>query len=159
MSGLEITGVVLGTLPLIISALEHCGEGVATAKRFWRYKSELRLLILQINTERRIFLNTCEQLLTGIVRLENMADFLNAPGGDSWNDALVKKRLEERLDSSYETFVDNVHGMEKSLKGMMEKLKLDPEGKVGLPNLRPVFKPWIGTKVHELGPIPHSWYL
>jgi len=29
MSGFEIAGVVLGSLPLIISALEHYGEGVS----------------------------------------------------------------------------------------------------------------------------------
>jgi hypothetical protein len=29
MSGLEVTGVVLGAVPLIISALEHYGAGVS----------------------------------------------------------------------------------------------------------------------------------
>ena len=67
MSGFEVAGVVLGSLPLIISALEHYAEGIATAKRFWRYKTELRSLILQVNTERGIFINTLEQLLTGIM--------------------------------------------------------------------------------------------
>lgn len=28
MSGLEVAGVVLGAIPLVISALEHYGDGV-----------------------------------------------------------------------------------------------------------------------------------
>ena len=55
MSGLEVAGVILGGLPLVISALEHYTHGVNTAKRYWRFKSELRSLILEINTERSIF--------------------------------------------------------------------------------------------------------
>jgi hypothetical protein len=130
MSGFEIAGVVLGSLPLVISAMEHYAEGIATAKRFWRYKSEMRSLILQINTERGIFINTLEQLLTGIIRVEQMADFLAKPGGDLWRKADVDKKLKDRLRSVYQVYIDNVRGMEVSLKRMMEKLALGADGKV-----------------------------
>lgn len=130
MSGFEIAGVVLGSLPLIISAMEHYADGIATAKRFWRYKSEMRSLILQINTERGIFINTLEQLLTGIVRVEHMADFLTNPGEGVWQDAEVESKLKGRLRSAYQIYIDNVRGMEVSLKKMMEKLALDKDGKV-----------------------------
>jgi hypothetical protein len=128
MSGLEVAGVVLGALPLVISALEHYGEGVNTAKRYWRYKAEVRSLILQVNTERGIFINTLEQLLTGIVKIEHMAEFTSEPGGDTWR--VVGKLLENRLRGAYEIYLDNVRGMEASLKQMMEKLALAPDGKV-----------------------------
>jgi hypothetical protein len=130
MSGLEIAGVVLGTLPLIISALEHYVAGVNTAKRFWRYKSELRSLILQIDTQGGIFLNTLEQLLGGVVRIENMDDFLSNPGGDAWQDASVDLKLRDRLRGAYKVYLDNVSGMRKSMERIMRKLALDAEGKV-----------------------------
>ncbi|KAF2658683.1 hypothetical protein K491DRAFT_676272 [Lophiostoma macrostomum CBS 122681] len=130
MSGFEVAGVVLGSLPLIISAMEHYAEGIATAKRFWRYKSEMRSLILQINTERGIFINTLEQLLTGIVRIEQMADFLLTPGGEMWREMDVDAKLKDRLRSAYQVYLDNVRGMEVSLKKMMEKLALGEDGKV-----------------------------
>lgn len=31
MSGLEVAGVVLGAIPLVISGLEHYGQGVSAA--------------------------------------------------------------------------------------------------------------------------------
>jgi hypothetical protein len=130
MSGLEIAGVVLGALPLVISALEHYVAGVNTAKRFWRYKSELRSLILQINTQGGIFLNTLEQLLGGVVRIENMDSFLSNPGGDAWQDASVDLRLRERLRGTYKVYLDNVSGMKISMERIMRKLALDAEGKV-----------------------------
>jgi hypothetical protein len=130
MSGLEVAGVVLGALPLVISALEHYAEGIQTAKRYWRYKSELRSLILQIKTEREIFLNTLEQLLGGVVRIEHMTDFLSNPGGKAWSDANVDLKLQQRLRNAHKVYLGNVDGMSRSLKLMMEKLALDAEGKV-----------------------------
>lgn len=130
MPGLEIAGVVLGSLPLIISALEHYANGINTAKRFWRYKTEVRSLILQINTERGIFINTLEQLLTGIVRIEQMANFMSSPGGQVWREVGIELKLKKRLRGAYDIYLDNVRGMERSLQTMMEKLALDPDGKV-----------------------------
>lgn len=133
MSGLEIAGVVLGSLPLIISALEHYANGINTTKRYWRYKSEIRSLILQVKTERGIFLNTIEQLLNGIVRIEQMETFLSSPRGDIWRDDDVNSKLKDRLRGAYEVYRDNVEGMKTSLQAIMEKLALDPDtGKVRL---------------------------
>jgi hypothetical protein len=130
MSGLEVAGVVLGALPLVISALEHYANGVQTAKRFFRYKSELEVLILKIGTERCMFTNTLEQLLGGIVRIEHMSELLSNPGGDAWKNAEVESKLKDRLRNVYKIYLGNVRGMERSLRSIMEKLALDPEGKV-----------------------------
>jgi hypothetical protein len=81
MSGLEIAGVVLGALPLVISALEHYAEGVNTTRRYWRYKTELRSLILNVKTERSIFINTLGQLLAGVVSFEQINVLLLDPCG------------------------------------------------------------------------------
>jgi hypothetical protein len=102
MSGLEVAGVVLGSLPLVISALEHYASGINTAKSFWRYRSEMRSLILQVNTERGIFINTIEQVLTGVVRIEQMDAFLSGPDGDAWKGADIEGKLQDRLRSTYE---------------------------------------------------------
>jgi hypothetical protein len=128
MSGLEIAGVILGALPLVISALENYGKVINTAERYWRYKTKVRSLILQVNTERGIFINTLEQLLTGIVKNEHMADFISDPGGDAWR--AVGELLEVRLGGAYEIYLDNVRGMEASLKQMTEKLALAPDENV-----------------------------
>ncbi|KAF2126815.1 hypothetical protein P153DRAFT_297008 [Dothidotthia symphoricarpi CBS 119687] len=129
MSGFEVAGVVLGSLPLVISAFEHYAAGIATAKRFFRYKSEMRSLILQMNTERSIFINTMEQLLTGIVRIEHMANFVSNAGSDIWKERDIEMKLKDRLRGAYEIYIENVKGMELACNLMMKKLALDPDGK------------------------------
>jgi hypothetical protein len=130
MSGLEVAGVVLGALPLVIAALEHYAQGINTAKRFWRYKTELRSVILQVKTEHRIYLNTLEQLLTGIVRTEHMAGLVNNPGSDAWRDTQLNDDLKERLSEAHDVYFDNVQAMRSALARMMKKLALDDDGKV-----------------------------
>ncbi len=130
MSGVEVAGIVLGVLPLVISALEHYADGINTAKRFWRYKSEIRSLILQINTERSIFINTIEQLLTGVVETKQLAELISCPAGQVWREAGVEENLKNRLRGAYEIYLENVRSMEKALRVMMQKLALDANGKV-----------------------------
>jgi hypothetical protein len=130
MSGLEVAGLVLGALPLVISALEHYAKGVQTAKRYFRYKSELKALILKIENEQCMFINTLELLLGGIVRIEHMSELLSNPGGDAWKSAEVDSKLKDRLRNAHKTYLKNIKGMERSLQSIMGKLALDSEGKV-----------------------------
>lgn len=130
MSGLEVAGIVLGALPLIISALEHYAQGVSTAKRFWHFKSELRFLLLRINTEKVTFVNTLEHLLTGIVRIDRMAEMLANVGGQDWQDETIEQCLKDRLRGAYEVYLANVQGMAGALQKIMDKLALGPDGKV-----------------------------
>ena len=130
MSGLEIVGVVLGALPLVISALERYEEGANTAKRYWRYKTELRSLGLQVQTEHGIFIDTLEQLLTGIVRAEHMSDVVASTGGDAWQKWGIDVKLRDRLGGAYEIYADNVEDMNSASDAMKVKLALDPDGQV-----------------------------
>lgn len=130
MSGLEVAGIVLGALPLIISALEHYAQGVSTAKRFWHFKSEVRFLLLRINSEKATFVNTLEHLLTGIVRIDRMAGMLANVGGEEWQDEFIEQCLKDRLRGAYEVYLANVQGMAGALQKIMDKLALAPDGKV-----------------------------
>ncbi|KAF2267559.1 hypothetical protein CC78DRAFT_576929 [Lojkania enalia] len=129
MSGLEIGGVVLGSLPFIITAMEHYAQGIKTAKRFWRYKSEMTMVIRQLKTEQSIFINTLEKLLTGIVRVDHMSDFIKNPWGEAWHNPEVEAKLKLRLRDSYDVYIENIRGMETASKNIMEKLALGPDGK------------------------------
>lgn len=87
-------------------------------------------MLLQIQTERGIFINTLEQLLGGVVRIEHMTDFLSNPGGDAWKTADVERKLKERLRGAYDIYLGNINGMNRSLEVMMVKLQLGSDGKV-----------------------------
>ena len=78
MSGVEAAGLILGALPLVVSGLESYIEGVATIKRYFRYKNELKSLLRALTTEYDIFRNTCEELLEGLVQAQKMMMLLQA---------------------------------------------------------------------------------
>jgi isopentenyl diphosphate isomerase/L-lactate dehydrogenase-like FMN-dependent dehydrogenase len=130
MSGFEVAGIVLATLPLIINALEHYAKGVETVARWRKYAAGITFLILTVKTQRIIFTNTLEQLLTGIVRADDMMDVLKDAGGEAWRTADIHNQLKDRLRDAYSAYVGNVEEMHKALKAMMENLALDPSGQV-----------------------------
>src|SRR4051794_4057127 len=67
MSGFEVAGVVLGSLPLVISALEHYRDGLRSIQRWRKYERELQSLVRNLETERAKLQNVCEKLLVGLV--------------------------------------------------------------------------------------------
>lgn len=130
MSGFEVAGVILGSLPLIISALEHYAQGIATVKRFRRYKYEVESLIRQVETERVIFVNTLELLFAG---LGNGAIMDSAFSRQAfWQGNSVDEKLRDRLSSAYDVYLSNVQAMDNELKMVMQKLALGPDGKASI---------------------------
>ena len=65
MSSVEVTGIVLGAIPLLIAALEHYADGIHIIRRWFRYKRELKSLIRMLRAEYSKFLGTCERVLYG----------------------------------------------------------------------------------------------
>ncbi|TAQ87577.1 hypothetical protein B7494_g4086 [Chlorociboria aeruginascens] len=137
MSGFEIVGVVLGTLPLVISALEHHTEGVDTIRRYVRYKDELASLRRRLVVEQDIFLNTCESLLSGLVPVNVVGIYLNEPGGQLWRNPEIEERLKGRLQRSYVNFIDTLEDFKEAISDLKVRLKLDPDsGQVQNKDLR-----------------------
>jgi hypothetical protein len=63
MSGFEIAGVIFGAVPLIISALEHYGEGIRTIKSIVGYKALVDNLALDFRVVNSTYRRGCEKLL------------------------------------------------------------------------------------------------
>jgi hypothetical protein len=114
MSAFEITGIVLGSIPLIISALEHYGEGVRTFRRLYQYRWELKSITTELKTEQVLFRNTCEILLDGLADSKVLEELLENPGGNAWRDPVLQRKLERRLHSSYSVYMERVVGMSKA---------------------------------------------
>ncbi|KAI4690174.1 uncharacterized protein J4E84_004356 [Alternaria hordeiaustralica] len=131
MSGLEIAGAVLGSIPLVISAIEHYANGISTARRYLKYQTEMEDLLRKIRTEQKLFKNTIETLLNGIASDERMSDIV--AGGNFWQEPDIELKLKDRLRDAYDIYLDNVCGMEASLQRFREKLALDQAGKMTEP--------------------------
>jgi hypothetical protein len=130
MSGFEVVGVVLGTLPLVVSALENYANGVRTIRRLLQYKWEIKTLSTILEAEEVRFRNTCEVLIDGIDRAGEMEQLLKNPGGPLWKQGMLGERLETRLSTSYNVFFKCIQDMNDALEMFKNRLGLDASGKV-----------------------------
>lgn len=130
MSGVEVAGLVLGSIPLILACLEFYADGIAVTKRYWRYREEFKSLIIELRTEHTMCTNSIQMLLTGVVRKQDMAEFLACPCGEKWKEVKFEKKLKERLGSTYESYMDTIGQMNDTAENFKQRLKLGASGKV-----------------------------
>lgn len=142
MSGFEVAGVVLGSLPLVISALEHYSEGVRTTPR----KAELYLTIPQLSTLQRMvryekvfrelhvifeaawmtYTASCERLLMPLaITDQEFRDLIDHPSSEKWKDETLNQKLRVRLDSAYIPYRNATKELHKKVEKLCRKLKLD----------------------------------
>ncbi|KAI1083376.1 hypothetical protein F5B20DRAFT_526715 [Whalleya microplaca] len=131
MAGVEVVGIVLGSIPLVISALEHYGDIVRTFDR-WRFTvRELESLKRRLGTQHAIFVNTCENLLRGIVPATYLEAMIAEPFGPLWQDTDIKYKIEMRLDHVVEPFRNTAKIMVEAVEQFKNRLGLDENGEVG----------------------------
>ena len=115
MSGFEIAGLVLGALPILISALENykAGKGPVASWRKWR--GLLDILIHRLHSARCVFTLKLETLLiaAGIdcQTLQNEQHYIRI-----LTDEKVAQKLQEYLRSSFDRFQSVVQEYERCLK-------------------------------------------
>ncbi|KAF5655603.1 hypothetical protein F25303_537 [Fusarium sp. NRRL 25303] len=131
MSGFEVAGIVLGSIPIVVSALQCYMNGLGTLQNFRSYKRILKSLILSLKTEHVSLQNICEKLLTGIAPQTRIEEMIRDPFGNLWREEEIFNKLRLRLWSSLQIFDDRVHDMREAIEEMMEKLNVGANGKVG----------------------------
>ncbi|KAG7285372.1 hypothetical protein NEMBOFW57_009999 [Staphylotrichum longicolle] len=130
MSGFEIAGVVLGSIPLIISALEHYGNGLSTIQRWRRYQRELQSLVRNLQTEQVKLQNVIEKLLVGIASSSEIEALIDDPFGDLWRQETLETKIRFRLWSSSAVFTETVYDILKAIKEMKERIGPQGDGNV-----------------------------
>ncbi|KAI0513266.1 hypothetical protein F5B22DRAFT_611877 [Xylaria bambusicola] len=139
MSGFEVVGIVLGAIPLLISALEHYESGIKTIQIVRRRAKVMHSLATALSTEQTILRNTCETLLGGIIDPKDMQPLLAEPFGPLWQDPDTKAVVERRLDHTLKDFKALVHSMKEAVEEIQSKLGLGPDFEMKIDN-RPVAK-------------------
>ncbi|KAJ9143383.1 hypothetical protein NKR23_g6633 [Pleurostoma richardsiae] len=122
MSGLEVTGIVLGAIPLLISTLEHYGEGLSTLQRWRKYERELRSLTRNLETERVKLQDVCEKLLIDIVPPSRIESMINDPMGDAWREKEVQRKVETRLWKGYHVFEATIEDIKVAVDEMSRRI-------------------------------------
>ena len=129
VTGVETAGLVLGSIPLVVSALEHYVQGVRGVVRWWRFKKEVEGLGRMLDTEQGRFLNTCELLLSGLVSSTQLSRLLESPGKNEWKDEEIDRKLKRRLGRDYSRYLGSIKDMADVVEEFRSKLELDPDGK------------------------------
>ncbi|KAL8791112.1 MAG: hypothetical protein Q9195_006056 [Heterodermia aff. obscurata] len=132
MSGIEVTGIVLGAIPLLISALEHYAEGLHLIRRWLRYKRELKSLIRLLRAEHSRFLGTCERVLYGLVTVPERRLLIDQPGSSHWKDLALDQKLRQRLQHAYTPYMESIDDMTEAIEDLRDRLNLDVNLQVSL---------------------------
>lgn len=119
---IEVVGLVLGALPLLISALEHYGDGVRTIQKWRKYERELHSVVRNLKTERVKLQNVCEKLLDGLVPASRIDKMVENPLSELWQEAEIQKRIRHRLWRSWGVFEQTVKDMNVAIEETIDKL-------------------------------------
>ncbi|KAI0153513.1 hypothetical protein BJ166DRAFT_358957 [Pestalotiopsis sp. NC0098] len=118
MSGFEVVGVVLGTIPVVLAIIE---KYQSTRKS----KSERDTLRRSLNTEHTTLQNTCEKLLVNIAPAGKIDAFLNDPFGPLWKTQEAHDSVRLRLWKSYDEFEETVRELKDAIDQLGQELGLD----------------------------------
>jgi hypothetical protein len=103
MSGFEIGGVVLGVLPLLISAVGTYDSVYRPfITRYKDYEPALRSFQQGLLTERGIFRNECMLLLKSSIDSESVQGMLEDLKHDGWADSNIELKVSQYLGDSKE---------------------------------------------------------
>ena len=130
MSGVEIAGLVLGAVPLLISACEHYVEGIDTMKKWWRFEREISNTKRTLIAEQVVLQGTCERLLDGLVSASKLEHLLENAGSEEWKDKDLEKKLKHRLGKAYASFLACLLEMERLVGALSEMLEVSSKAEV-----------------------------
>jgi hypothetical protein len=129
-SGVEVAGLVLGSIPLILAGLQFYAEGIDVTKRYAKYREEVSSLVVELRAENTLYLNSINMLLIGVVEQGEMALFLADPQGARWQDPKFNRKMKTRLGTSFDSYFETVQHLMATTERFKERLKLDPSGQV-----------------------------
>ncbi|KAF2464631.1 uncharacterized protein BDR25DRAFT_307145 [Lindgomyces ingoldianus] len=134
MSGFEIAGVVLGSIPLIVNALQNYGEGVAVMKNMKDYEMVFSDIHTSFAASVGIYTDSCYQLLSPLnLPDRQMNELLEGRQIDAWSNSELKEALEIRLGSNCKVYLSLMDKLNRRIVMFCKKLRLNDD-------LKP---PWI----------------
>ena len=124
MSGIEIIGLILGGIPLVISAAEHYKEGFEPFLKWHRFKREFRGFVNSVDLEKRMFDGLLDRLLRYTdLPLEQKEMLLKDPY-QGWEWESTGKALKLRLGDSYRSCMYILETMKEDMLKLQTMMSL-----------------------------------
>jgi len=124
MSGIEVAGLVLGSLPLIISALEHYESSLDRALAFFKWKGELDKAMRELWIQHSSYEMTLRSLLVGVVEDGDLEEMLVQPHSPLWKRPEVTDGLQYKLGAAYRVYEYTVLEMGGYMKTLASHLDI-----------------------------------
>ncbi|KAF9882109.1 hypothetical protein CkaCkLH20_00145 [Colletotrichum karsti] len=134
----EIAGIVLGAVPLLISALEHYQDIIGPVIRFKNWRGELGTLILRLVTERASYDQNLRIMLLRSVGAEELEQMIADPQSQLWNSKYLADDMETELGRAYKPCMGLVKNIAESLETIATNLNIEGSDKVPRDGLRAV---------------------
>lgn len=126
MSGLEVARLVLGIIPLAISALEHYKAGRSVVATFVKFHGQLDTLIYRLKLQRTFFYLNILDLLrnAGVSEVINKPDISEEECINILRNAKSAEEVRDYISSGhlYDTFHEILTRYETCLKAIVSKL-------------------------------------
>lgn len=101
MSGFEVVGVVLASLPIVVAVQQSYANSITT----WRkYHREVKMLIRTLETDHTGLENILEMLMIGIAPDDQMEEMVKDSFGPLWKDPIIHSKVRGRLWKSHDVF-------------------------------------------------------
>ncbi|KAK6499477.1 hypothetical protein TWF506_004107 [Arthrobotrys conoides] len=127
MSGLEVVGVVLGSIPLLISALEHYSDGLTALGNMKQYEHAFKDLLAQFIGAASLYHDTCESILISDLTVERVNKLLKTRDGSLWRQRDVENLLRRKLGTNFETYVSISNILGEKIQKFGKRLKLEDD--------------------------------
>ncbi|KAJ3530536.1 hypothetical protein NM208_g9287 [Fusarium decemcellulare] len=123
MSGIEVAGLVMGSIPLLIGAVQHYKDGLGPAKAFFKYDDELNRAIRELRNLNTSFMMTLEILLKQVADESEIDTMMKNFRHQLWKSNELEASLRDVLKQAYPDYVYLLGDIESDLKGTSNELE------------------------------------
>ena len=124
VTGVETAGLVLGSLPLLISALEHYEDIVRPTKEFFTWRKHRRKLVQELYTLRASYDQAINLLLKPIADTNELITMVEDPLNDLWTAGPIAAKLQDMLGPAYDPLVLAIGEVAEILGGIAAHLNV-----------------------------------
>jgi len=132
MSGIEVAGLVLGSIPILLAALKLGGEALGSSRRLIGHKAVIERYQTILEAEATTFQNTLILLLADVVSNLKLQSLLEDPLGPAWRDeSFVTALRDKRFGDDYDVILKVMKLMDETLRKFGEKIGKEAAQRVG----------------------------
>lgn len=124
MSGFEVAGLVLGAIPLVITAFEVYYDTVSKVDKWRKYGREVGKISRSLRLEQARLQSICEKLLSGLVPMTDIDVMMKDPHGPLWKAKGLQDKMSIRLWNSGKDIMAAIEDINSAIQEIMKKLKL-----------------------------------